>query len=140
MSSKRYKTVSQWTRAKILKRDSYTCQGCGRVEPSTFPVRGLQIHHIRPFRDSRDDSPENLTTLCLPCHAKADHDHRSRLSKIARAAYFAKRGIVAKKRVAAKPISLCVDVSQEEWVRVSQMCRDAGLSISDLIRQRLGLC
>jgi len=134
MSTKRYKTVSQWTRAKILKRDNYTCQGCGQVYPSTFPVKGLQIHHIRAFLDTRDDSPENLTTLCRPCHDKAGYDHKSKLLKAARAEYFAKRGIIKKRRRTIQAV-----VTQEESDEVFRMADAAGLSISDLIRERLGL-
>jgi 5-methylcytosine-specific restriction endonuclease McrA len=46
---------------KILKRDSWRCQGCGSL-------RGLEVHHIRSRSQSGDDSEDNLITLCADCH------------------------------------------------------------------------
>jgi len=51
---------------EILKRDNYTCQLCGRTTR-------LCVHHIdgngstTPLK-GRNDSPENLITLCHHCH------------------------------------------------------------------------
>ena len=46
---------------EIRKRDNNTCQGCGS--------RGnLQVHHIIPYRISKDNSDKNLITLCNHCH------------------------------------------------------------------------
>lgn len=56
--------------AAVRKRDGNTCQGCGVVSPS------LPVHHKRPFRlfaDYRDaNRDDNLTTLCPPCHSRAE--------------------------------------------------------------------
>lgn len=53
---------------KILKRDNFTCQECGKVfkEDGSWP----DTHHILPKRDGGTDDPENLITLCEECHNK----------------------------------------------------------------------
>jgi 5-methylcytosine-specific restriction endonuclease McrA len=51
-------------RAKVLKRDSHTCQMCMKKR------RKLQIHHIQRWADAiflRFD-PSNCITLCSSCH------------------------------------------------------------------------
>ncbi|MBM4401860.1 MAG: HNH endonuclease [Candidatus Cloacimonetes bacterium] len=46
----------------IRTRDEYKCAGCG--------ISGkLYVHHIIPYRISRDDREENLITLCASCHS-----------------------------------------------------------------------
>ncbi len=47
--------------AKILERDSWMCQHCGRREQ-------LQIHHLVHRSQSGADSEENLIMLCASCH------------------------------------------------------------------------
>lgn len=49
-------------RIKILERDKYTCQDCGK--------KGNHVDHIIPFRISQDNSFSNLQTLCISCHGK----------------------------------------------------------------------
>ena len=50
-------------RSVVLRRDRYTCRGCeawgGRLR--------LQVHHRD--NDHQNNSPENLVTLCVFCHA-----------------------------------------------------------------------
>lgn len=53
-------------RKKILIRDNYTCQNCGKIN-----IR-LEIHHKIPFLTSFDNSDKNLITLCKKCHIKAE--------------------------------------------------------------------
>jgi len=50
-------------RINALQRDKFVCQydGCDRAEY-------LHVHHIVPFRISRDNSLENLMTLCNRHH------------------------------------------------------------------------
>lgn len=48
-------------REYILHRDK-TCQICGSK-------KRLLIHHITPYKISKDNSSNNLITLCNPCHA-----------------------------------------------------------------------
>jgi 5-methylcytosine-specific restriction endonuclease McrA len=55
-------------RRKAKARDGGICQHCG--------AKGVDVHHIRPFRFFDDFRPanelSNLVTLCKPCHRKAD--------------------------------------------------------------------
>ena len=55
------------TRSEVLKRDHYTCQNCGNKER-------LEVHHITPYRISKDNSLNNLVTLCKSCHLKAENN------------------------------------------------------------------
>lgn len=54
-------------RQRILRRDGWRCQGCGRSEK-------LQIHHIEPRSHVRKDAEQNLVTLCARCHRKIHHN------------------------------------------------------------------
>lgn len=62
-------TSTRWERLRreIIKRDGGRCQMCG-----VFPAR-IEVHHIIPWRISKDDSPENLMTICPPCHRRLDN-------------------------------------------------------------------
>jgi 5-methylcytosine-specific restriction endonuclease McrA len=51
------------TRKAILERDAYTCQCCGKQAGNR-----LHVHHIVPWLETFDNSPENLLTYCLSCH------------------------------------------------------------------------
>jgi len=53
-------------RERCLYRDDYRCQICG-----TFKKK-LEIHHIIPWRISRDDSFSNLISVCRQCHLKLE--------------------------------------------------------------------
>ena len=57
-------------RKAVLLRDGHACQKCG----SSFR---LMVHHIVPWRISHDDGPDNLITLCQPCHVVADRPIRN---------------------------------------------------------------
>ena len=58
------KSLREW-REEVLKRDSYTCQRCGKTD-------GLEVHHLLP----RGRYPglalqvSNGITLCTECHRK----------------------------------------------------------------------
>lgn len=57
-------SVKEWKilREKVFKRDNGICQLCG--------AKGwLCVHHKIPFRISRDNSMDNLITLCKVCHS-----------------------------------------------------------------------
>ena len=47
--------------AVIKERDDYKCRICGSYDL-------LEVHHISPWRISRDNSDENLITVCFHCH------------------------------------------------------------------------
>lgn len=68
-SSKEYKEI----RMKCFKRDSYTCQNCGRRRVPGDRVI-LNAHHIKPFSThiSLRTELDNLITLCNECHRKTD--------------------------------------------------------------------
>lgn len=68
---------SDWNqrRSKVLRRDKWTCQSCGR----TGGPRGtaeLHAHHILPKSKGGGHSLDNLTTLCDRCHAEYHDDPR----------------------------------------------------------------
>lgn len=48
-------------RIKIIKRDKNKCKLCDASER-------LQVHHIVPWRQTKDNSSTNLITLCISCH------------------------------------------------------------------------
>jgi len=48
-------------RAKVLWKDNYTCQHCGRKEE-------LQAHHIKGRIKGGTNTPKNGITLCETCH------------------------------------------------------------------------
>ena len=52
--------------AEVLERDNYTCQNpyCEHGQPIDPP------HHIVKRSQGGKDEPENLITLCHPCHDK----------------------------------------------------------------------
>jgi hypothetical protein len=56
---------TEWRKIRliVIKRDNYKCQLCPNTER-------LQVHHIIPWRDTHDNSPENLITLCIYCHQR----------------------------------------------------------------------
>jgi 5-methylcytosine-specific restriction endonuclease McrA len=68
-----YKTA-QWKRLRqaTFLRDLFTCQmpGCGRIEGKTSR---LICDHVKPHRgdERKFFDPENLQTLCKPCHDTA---------------------------------------------------------------------
>lgn len=58
-------------RCFVLRRDSYTCQHCGKKSEEKKPLR-LEAHHIVPRSKGGSNRPDNLITLCESCH-KALH-------------------------------------------------------------------
>lgn len=51
---------------EVRKRDSYTCQimECNN--------KAYSVHHIIPWRITKNDSLDNLVTLCSSCHSKVE--------------------------------------------------------------------
>jgi hypothetical protein len=59
------KAVSKKIRFEVFKRDSFTCQYCGRKAPDVL----LEIEHIKPVSKGGNNSIINLTTACNDCNA-----------------------------------------------------------------------
>lgn len=58
------KSISKKTRFEVFKRDSFTCQYCGRMAPDVI----LEIDHINPVSNGGDNDILNLITSCFDCN------------------------------------------------------------------------
>ena len=58
------KTISKKTRFQIFKRDSFTCQYCGKKSPDVV----LEVDHIEPVSKGGDNEITNLITACFDCN------------------------------------------------------------------------
>lgn len=65
-------------RVEARKRDDAMCQNCGMTEEEHINKYGLSldVHHINPYRQSKDNTLENLITLCKKCHRKIEHTEK----------------------------------------------------------------
>ena len=59
------KNLSKKIRFEVFKRDSFTCQYCGRKAPDTT----LQCDHIEPVSKGGENDILNLITSCIECNA-----------------------------------------------------------------------
>ncbi len=65
MATKRKRqTISKTTRFEVFKRDSFTCQYCGKSAPTVI----LHIDHIQPVSKDGDNDILNLITACDDCN------------------------------------------------------------------------
>jgi len=57
---------------RILERDGYACQDCGREfdHNTTQRWNEVEVHHIIPRTKGGSDHPKNLKTVCAKCHRK----------------------------------------------------------------------
>lgn len=88
-SAERRKRVDRDTfekiKPRILQRDGYVCRRCGakgHAGGKGFSEgRQLTVHHLN--LDGADHRPENLTTLCEPCHKTLPehHAHKRKYSR-----------------------------------------------------------
>lgn len=62
--SRARKPLSKKLRYDIFKRDSFTCQYCGRSAPDVI----LEVDHIHPVAEGGDNDPLNLVTACRDCN------------------------------------------------------------------------
>lgn len=58
------KAVSKELRFEVFKRDSFTCQYCGRKAPDVV----LHIEHITPVSKGGKNTLMNLVTSCVECN------------------------------------------------------------------------
>ena len=63
MATKR-KEISKRMRFEVFKRDSFTCQYCGRMAPDVV----LQVDHIKPVSKGGKNEMINLVTSCFDCN------------------------------------------------------------------------
>lgn len=58
-------SVAAWRR-RVLARDGFTCQGCGKTE-------NLHVHHLARWADCPElrVADDNGRTLCVTCHIRA---------------------------------------------------------------------
>jgi len=60
-------------RKDILERDGYKCRVCNETQDEAREKgHPLNVHHIVPWEVSQDNSPDNLITLCQPCHMREE--------------------------------------------------------------------
>lgn len=59
------KAVSKRKRFEVFKRDSFTCQYCGRAAPDVT----LELDHISPVSKGGTDDVMNLVTSCSDCNS-----------------------------------------------------------------------
>ena len=58
------KQLSKKIRFEVFKRDSFTCQYCGRSAPEVI----LQVDHIKPVSGGGTNDLINLVTSCVDCN------------------------------------------------------------------------
>lgn len=58
------KSIGPKKRFEVFKRDSFTCQYCGRSAPDVL----LEIDHIKPVADGGKNNVLNLITACWDCN------------------------------------------------------------------------
>jgi len=56
--------LSKKLRFEVFKRDSFTCQYCGRKAPDII----LEVDHIQPVAKDGKDTITNLITSCFECN------------------------------------------------------------------------
>lgn len=66
-SSNQRKLMTPDLRKKIMVRDNYTCQECGKYMPDEV---GLHIDHIIPIAKGGKSTPSNLRVLCSKCNGR----------------------------------------------------------------------
>lgn len=74
------KQIPKKIRFEVLKRDSFTCQYCGRQAPDVI----LEVDHIVPVAEGGDNSILNLITSCRDCNRGKGKKELSDSSAIAK--------------------------------------------------------
>ena len=65
------KALSKKIRFEVFKRDSFTCQYCGKSAPSVV----LEVDHIKPVSKDGENEITNLITSCAECNnGKSDRE------------------------------------------------------------------
>lgn len=58
------KSITKSVRFEVFKRDSFTCQYCGKSAPDVV----LEVDHIIPVSKGGDNDISNLITACFDCN------------------------------------------------------------------------
>lgn len=58
------KSISKKIRFEVFKRDSFTCQYCGKKPPEVM----LEIDHLKPVSKDGTNNINNLITSCFACN------------------------------------------------------------------------
>lgn len=58
------KPISKRLRFEVFKRDSFTCQYCGKSAPDVV----LHVDHIKPIKEGGTNDITNLVTACADCN------------------------------------------------------------------------
>lgn len=66
-SKSQRKLMTKELRRRIMERDHYTCQICGK---HVLDEVGLQIDHIIPIAKGGKTVPSNLRVLCSKCNGR----------------------------------------------------------------------
>ena len=66
----RTRKITKRLKAKILDRDGHACVQCGAT-------KSLEAAHVEDYRINGNNHPDNLRTLCTPCH-RADTAEKAR--------------------------------------------------------------
>lgn len=71
------KNISKKTRFEVFKRDSFTCQYCGKKAPDAI----LELDHIKPVSKGGKETVLNYVTFCFDCNrGKSDKELDDKLS------------------------------------------------------------
>lgn len=73
-SKNQRKLMTKELRRKIMIRDNYTCQSCGKYMPDEV---GLHIDHIIPVSKGGKTVPSNLQVLCSKCNGNKSNKRPS---------------------------------------------------------------
>ena len=84
--------LSDELKREVWRRDHFRCQECG-VAVACRNGCMPQTHHIKPKSLGGTDELDNLTTLCLVCHATKDSLNHRMLFLDAPTATFVKQGL-----------------------------------------------
>jgi 5-methylcytosine-specific restriction endonuclease McrA len=62
-----YMVSEEWAakRRRVLIRDDYTCQRCGKQD---YSGGKLHVHHMKYFERLFGEGIKHLQTLCVSCH------------------------------------------------------------------------
>jgi hypothetical protein len=75
------KPISKKLRFEVFKRDSFTCQYCGKSAPDVV----LHVDHIKPVKEGGTNDIMNLITSCADCNLGKGARKLSDTSEVAKA-------------------------------------------------------